>query len=371
MRIGIDARFFGPKTGGGGIGRYVEELLRQIDHEHTNHEFVVFLRKENFHAFRPKSKHFKLVLADIPWYSIKEQLLMPRIFHREKLDLVHIPHWNVPLTLRIPFIVTIHDLILLHQTKSAHATTRGPLTYGIKYAGFRIVLDHAIKNSQHIIVPSHATKNDILDHFSVKEENLTVIYHGLTPLPKSAVNPRELGIVPPYFLYVGNSYPHKNLRMLIHTFAQFHQTQPTVQLVLAGKRDRFSNDIESEAKEFGLSPSALRFIDHPSDEELSSLYEHAALFIYPSLIEGFGIPPLEALSKGTPVAAARTSSIPEILAEHALYFEPNDTTKLLDIMHAALTHPTDLHLLANAGKTFIQRYSWKMAARQTLSVYNR
>lgn len=371
MRIGIDARFFGPKTGGGGIGRYVEELLRHIAQEKTEHEFVVFLRKENFHAFRPKSKRFKLVLADIPWYGLREQLVMPHLFHREKLDLVHIPHWNVPLTLRIPFIVTIHDLILLHQTKSAHATTRGPLVHGIKYAGFRLALDHAVKKSRYIITPSEATKQDILDHFSLRPDKITAIHHGLTPLPSSKAEPRELGIMPPYFLYVGNSYPHKNLRMLIHTFAQFHELQPHTQLVLAGKRDSFSMDLEREARELSLDPSSIRFIDHPSDAEVSSLYKHAALFIYPSLIEGFGIPPLEALSKGTPVAAARVSSIPEVLEGHALYFSPDDTTRLLEIMQAAITHPNDLKLLAKNGKAFIKRYSWKKAAEETLSVYNR
>lgn len=371
MKIGIDARFFGPRVGGGGLGRYVSELvthLQKIDHQN---QYVLFLKKENFHECKITNKNFSKQLIDIPWYSLEEQRKMPGIIARSKVDFMHYPHWNIPVFSKVPFIVTIHDLIMLELPRSAHASTRHPLVYGFKHAGFRIVLKNAIHRSRHILTVSNYTKDKILEHFGVKIDKITVIPNGVI-LPREArsVSLTALGVYQPYFLYVGNAYPHKNIEMMMHAFSQFHENHPYTQLVIAGRRDFFSKRLEKEANELGLNIENVRFIDLPTDDELAALYKNASLFIFPSRIEGFGIPPLEAMSYKTPVAAANTSSIPEVLKHGAQYFDPDDIEALAELMRQASDEPDRFTNLIEEGQLLAQSYTWNKTAKMTLEVYN-
>lgn len=371
MKIGIDARFFGPRVGGGGLGRYVSELvthLQKIDHQN---QYVLLLKKENFHECKITNKNFSKQLIDIPWYSIEEQRKMPGIIARSKVDFMHYPHWNIPVFSKVPFIVTIHDLIMLELPRSAHASTRHPLVYGFKHAGFRIVLENAIHRSRHILTVSNYTKDKILEHFGVKIDKITVIPNGVI-LPREArsVSLTALGVYQPYFLYVGNAYPHKNIEMMMHAFSQFHENHPYTQLVIAGRRDFFSKRLEKEANDLGLNIENVRFIDLPTDDELAALYKNASLFIFPSRIEGFGIPPLEAMSYRTPVAAANTSSIPEVLKHGAQYFDPDDIEALAELMRQASDEPDRFTNLIEEGQLLAQSYTWNKTAKMTLEVYN-
>lgn len=372
MKIGIDARFYGPKVGGGGIGRYVAELvtnLQKIDHKN---EYVIFLKKENFHECVITNPNFYKQIADVHWYTIKEQWLMPKIIKRSQVDFMHYPHWNIPIFSRVPFLVTIHDLILIEDPKSAHATTRNSLVHGFKYAGFRTVIETAIHKSRHIISVSEYTKQSMLKHFGIKNEKISVIHNGvIEPKITKNVSLSKLGVYEPYFLYVGSAYPHKNLEMMMHAFSEFVQHHKYTQLVIAGRRDIFSRRLEKEANEIGIPTEQLRFIDFPTDNEIASLYKHANLFIFPSRIEGFGIPPLEAMSHGTPVAASNAASLPEVLGDSANYFDPDDIEKLTEIMITAVQNPEILLQKKTSGIKRINSFSWKTSAEKTLDIYNR
>jgi glycosyltransferase involved in cell wall biosynthesis len=371
MKIGIDARFYGPKVGGGGLGRYVAELVTNLQELDTQHEYVLFLKKENFHACKITNPRFTKQLIDIPWYTVQEQLKMPAVIKRAQVDLMHYPHWNIPVFSRTPFIVTIHDLILLQDKQSARSSTRGALVHGFKYAGFRTVLENAIHRSQHILTVSQYTKDQILTHFGIHEDKITVTQNGISVLESgNDVHLPNLGVHQPYFLYVGNAYPHKNLEMMMHAFAQFRDQHKDVQLVIAGRRDMFSHQLEKEAKELGIPKGLVRFIDLPTDEEIAKLYKEAHLFIYPSRLEGFGMPPLEAMTYGTPVAAARASSLPELLKDQVHYFDPDDIEALVTIMTDALQRPEHIRQFSQTGKTLAASYNWKTTAQQTLDTYN-
>ena len=156
MTIGIDARMLGPKQGG--IGRYVHELIKALKHEnnHGDFKFVVFLRKENW-GLVEESLKIKKVLADIPWYGWKEQVILPKIINEEKIYLMHFPHWNIPVFYNKPYIVTIHDLLLLHYP-SRHASTLGPIKYFFKNIAYRIVLNRAIKNLNTLLRPANSPR---------------------------------------------------------------------------------------------------------------------------------------------------------------------------------------------------------------------
>ncbi|MFA5947163.1 MAG: glycosyltransferase family 1 protein [Patescibacteria group bacterium] len=370
MRIGIDARFFGPRTGGGGLGRYVSELvnnLQKIDHEN---EYVIFLKKENFHEFVVTGANFSKKMVDVPWYSLAEQTVMPREIAHAKVNFMHYSHWNVPVLSRVPFIVTIHDLILLDDPSSARATTRGPLVHGIKQLGHRLVLEKAIHGSRHIITVSEASRRSILGHFRVKPNKVSVIHNGVNaPLEGRGVSLRDLGVVEPFILYVGNMYPHKNLDTLLDAFAGAHARHPGIQLVMAGKFDEFGKKLEGRALEYGFGSGEVRFLNLPTDEELGALYRHAALLAYPSRIEGFGIPPVEALLAGTKVMASNASSMPEVLGDYVRYVDPDDTDDMAKVMLDAVERPEKWAGLKEKGADFAKRYSWEKAARQTLEIY--
>jgi glycosyltransferase involved in cell wall biosynthesis len=368
MNIGIDARMFGPRVGGGGLGRYVEQLVTQLQATDDTNRYVLFLKKENADACRLTNPRFEKRVADIHWYTLAEQVSLAPIIDREELDLVHFPHWNVPLGLKTPFVVTIHDLILLEEPRSARATTRNQLVYRLKYAAFRRVLAHAVRKSRRIIAVSAYTRDSILKHFpDVDPQKITVVYEGVTALPASPSNAPKPSA--PYFLHVGNAYPHKNLESLLHAFSFFHLAHPDVTLVIAGRRDVFFKCLEREADEIGIPRANLRFVADPSDVKIAELYRNASLYLFPSRIEGFGLPALEAMQEGVPVAAANTSSLPEILGDAAVYFAPDDIEEMVAVMERALADEPLRASLRQKGRERAGRYSWKRAAEETRRVY--
>jgi glycosyltransferase involved in cell wall biosynthesis len=372
MRIGIDARFYGPRVGGGGIGRYVSQLVTHLQQIDDQNQYVLFLKKENFHECVITNPRFEKRLVDVHWYGLEEQVVMPREVRRAKVDFMHYPHFNVPVFSRVPFVVTIHDLILIEDKHSARTSTRSALVHGFKYAAYRLILERAIHGSAHILTVSNYTKKSLLKHFGVKEKKITVIHNGVqSPLSTKGTDLYPMGVYDPYFLYVGNAYPHKNLEMLMHAFARYREQDPYAQLVIAGRRDVFSRKLEREAKEIGIPSEQLRFIDLPTDAEIASLYAGAKLFIFPSRIEGFGIPPLEAMSYGTPVAAAHATSLPEVLGPTAHYFKPDDIEALVEIMMLSKQNPKELARHIAAGLDQARSYQWKRTAEETLAAYQR
>lgn len=358
MRIGIDARMSGPTVGGGGLGRYVEQLVKWLPTVDQENRYVLFGRKE----LGSRNKEVGILESkrtEIPWYTLKEQLLLPQLIDREQLNLVHFPHWNVPIRLKTPFVVTIHDLILLEQPRSARATTRHPLIYLLKYAGFKRVLAHAVRASKKIIAVSQATKSDILKHFpDVPEEKIVVIYEGITPFQNSTT-PRLSDF--PYLLYLGNAYPHKNLETLLSAFELLHASHPQLHLVLAGRDDIFLRRFKETDR--------VHVIRNPDDAMVAALYAGAHAYVFPSLIEGFGLPPLEAMSQNVPVACSDIPSLREVLGDAAAYFNPKDATDMACVIGTILDDRALRTKLIQQGMERIKRYSWKAMAEQTVRIY--
>lgn len=151
MRIGIDARFYG--SIGKGLGRYTQKLIQHLEQIDTENQYVIFLRKENFEDYQPFNKNFQKVLADYPWYTFSEQLFFPLLLRKYKLDLVHFPHFNVPILYFGKFVLTIHDLILTHFP-TLKATRLSPLWYWVKYAAYKLAISSAVRRSEKIITVS-------------------------------------------------------------------------------------------------------------------------------------------------------------------------------------------------------------------------
>lgn len=371
MRIGIDARMYGPQHSG--LGRYVEQLIEQLKHLDTEHEYVIFLKQETFASFDLPGPKWKKVVADVRWYTLEEQLEMPGIISREKIDLMHFPHWNIPLMYRKPFVVTIHDLTMFHHAR-AEATTLGPVKYFIKDRVHRLLVRSAAKRAKHIFATSEFTKQDIVDTLKVSPEKITVTYQA--PFKNSEFRIRnsesllqKFNLDTPYVLYVGNAYPHKNLEQLIDAWKIIEEEHPEYTLVLAGKDSSFYERVRQHAKD--RQCNNVIFTGYVSDEELQALYTNAHLYVFPSLYEGFGLPPLEAMTHGVPVVSSNASCMPEVLGSAALYFDPQSKEDMARVLREGIRNEEIRYTLGQNAKHEVKKYSWRQLAEHTHSAYMR
>lgn len=372
MTIGIDARMLGPLQGG--IGRYIEQLVKHFGIDAPQYgntmKFVVFLRKENWDLVQETS-NLKKILADIPWYGWREQLFLPKILKRERIDLMHFPHWNIPFLYNRSFVVTIHDLLLIHYpTRSA--STLGPISYFFKNLAYRIILKHAIKKSQRIFAPSEFTKQDIIKTFAIAPNKIVV-----TPLAPSADSDfpatdvkedvmKKYSISKPYILYVGVAYPHKNLDGLIRAWKIFcDQHGDGYQLVLAGRKNFFYQQLATKARDV----HSIIFTDFVPEKDLPAFYHNASLYIFPSFYEGFGLPPLEAMRHGVPVVSSNATCLPEILKDAALYFDPHNSDEMSATIWRGLTDQNLRAELTQKSVQLIHNLSWERTANTTLEQY--
>lgn len=371
-RIGIDARFYGPV--GKGLGRYTKEVLDRILIKDTVNEYVVFLCQDNFSEFTSANPRMKKVLVRARWYSLAEQFLMPYLIWREGLDLMHFPHFNVPFFCPVKFIVTIHDLILTkHSTE--RATTLNPLFYKIKYFAYKMIIQSAIKRARRIIAVSEFTKNDIMEQFKVNKDRVSVTLEGVAADLKDNLKKNDKNVVlrynikEPYLLYVGNAYPHKNLEWLAQTFAELNKKRPELNLVLVGKDDYFYSRLKARLSRAGTRN--ILFPGYIPDDDLAEIYRQAVAYIFPSLYEGFGLPPLEAMANGCPVLSSDRTSMPEVLGEAALYFNPENKEDAIGRVEKLIGDENLRQDLIRRGHEQVKKYSWEDCARETLDIYNK
>jgi len=387
MKIGIDARFYGPI--GKGLGRYTQEVVDNLmkitsANGGAGFNYVIFLSPENFDEFICDEPFVKKVKVNIKWYSWAEQLLFPFYLWQEKLDLVHFPHFNIPIFTPSKFVVTIHDLILTHFP-TVRATTRSHFIYFLKNLAYRLVIKAAVIRAHRIIAVSQFTKDDIVNKLKVKTDKISVTYEGVTNLAKgrdslfvAKLNNQETleqyHIAKNFLLYVGNAYPHKNLEALLRVFNRLHREKPELRLVLVGKEDYFYHQVENYARSLNLWQreninSPVIFPGYIPDAQLEILYQEARAYIFPSFYEGFGLPPLEAMAKGCPVISSNQASLPEILGQAAVYFNPGDEEEMLLKIRQVLTDDDQRQKLISLGQEQAKKYNWWECAHQTMLVY--
>lgn len=365
MHIGIDARLYGPKQGG--LGRYIEQLILSLEKLSTNDTYVVFLRQENWNDYTPSTPRFTKILADVPWYGWREQLFLSPIIKKQRVDLMHFPHWNFPALYHGPFVVTIHDLLLLHHP-TRRASTLGAVTYWLKNKAFRWLLNRAVRRAKHIIVPSDYTKTDLHMTLGVPLEKMTVTYQAPTPLPETPATPTKPA--KPFVLYVGVAFPHKNLETLVRAWQLFKKTYHTDhELVIAGKENYFYQRLIT-SEDWKVAPD-VRYLGFVPDSGLPTLYRQASLYVMPSLYEGYALPCLEALSFKLPVIASNKTCLPEVLQDAAFYFDPTSETNLAEAIYRGLTDETTRQKLIKAGLNLLPHYTTEKLAQQTNDCYQK
>lgn len=368
MRIGIDARMLNAS----GIGRYVTNLILELQKIDQKNSYFVFLLKKDLNQIK-FNKNFTPVIADFIWYSFREQLEFPKILKQQKLDLVHFPHLNVPIFYQGKFIVTIHDLTHM-DFKMSRASAHNRIYYEIKHQTHKGVMLSALKRSQQIITPSNFVKEEIVTRFDINPTKIAVTLEAadgtflslikkINP-PKAKKVLEKYGIKPPFLFYVGNAHPHKNIDGLIKAFGQLRQKYQYLQLVLSGKEDFFWQRLKQEINEEDVI-----FTGFVNDNELIAFYKSAQAYIFPSFSEGFGIPLLEAMACGCPVVSSNKTALPEVGGDAALYFDPYNQEDMVEKIIQILNNQKLRKSLIEKGEKRVQQFSWQKMAKQTLEVY--
>ena len=390
MKIGIDARFVGPE--GTGLGKYTEKLIENLVKIDKINQYSIFLHKSNWNYLNLKSRNFSKIFTNVPWYSLEEQTNLPKIFNSQNLDLLHVPHFNVPLFYRKKIIVTIHDLIH-HEFSQESSTTKPPLIFRGKRFAYKYVIKSAIARSSKIIAPSKYTKSQIIKTFKINSSRIKVIYEAAEEeyFKKAKISKQKLNelletynIYSPFLLYVGNAYPHKNLNNLLDAFKLLvhssqlsvhssksvnrEQTTDNLGLVIVCPRDIFWHRLNKEIVTNNLS-NRVKTLGYIQPEELVNFFKTAKAYIFPTLSEGFGIPGLNAMAAGLPVAASNIPTLKEVYGKNVLFFNPKNPVDISKKISQIVINKKLRADLIKKGYSQAKKYSWIKMAEDTLKVY--
>lgn len=299
------------------------------------------------------------------YLSLTQAYRLARLIHSQP-DIVHLPNQHFAryaLWLNRPFIVTVHDVARLWFSFDRE-TLRGRLL---------LKLDRrCIKRASHIIAASHCTKHDLVHYLNIPESRISVIYNGVD---HNIFKPRPVSQRRPYILYVGSERRRKNLGRLLQAFARLKTEFPDLKLIKVGDPGRspeFRNETMATIARLGLRvPQDVIFAGYVSQSALADYYSLAALLAYPSLYEGFGLPPLESMACGCPVVASRMSSLPEVVGDAGILVNPYDTSSLAEGMRRVLTDSELRRDLVIKGLKRARRFSWEETAELTRQVYNK
>lgn len=369
MRIGIITDFIAVNQGG--IGAYTHNLassLNKIDKE--NKYYLIYHTPVNIDIYKNNEKilvkSFSLPKGSgLIWRFISAPLKLKFI---KELDLVHDPYGIGPLSFKMPFkkVITIHDLTPILFSNTFNSTT---------VLLHKLLLPRTLRTADKIITDSNSTKKDLINYFKIPEGKIRVILlaadEKFKPLNNKEIREakQKYSLNFPFILYVGTLEPRKNIPSLIKAFYKLKKKNLQYKLVIAGKKGWKYKEIFETIDKLNLQNDVV-FTGYVSDEGLPALYNAADLFVYPSIYEGFGLPPLEAMACGTPVITSNTSSLPEVVGDAGIMVDPYDVDGLADAMHEVLA---DGGLRANMIKKGLERakmFSWEQCAKETLEVYD-
>lgn len=369
FRIGIDARLWDET----GVGRYIRNLLRELDRLDTKNMYVIFLYKNSVDSFKEviaqfqiRHPNWKFVYTDIRWHSFREQILFPRIIEQEKVDLMHFPYFSVPFLYNKPFVVTIHDLIINHYPTGRASTLPLPVYY-LKHNAYRLLIKLISKRACKIITVSDTTRDEIIAHLVVPKDKIVVMYEGVDSHFESR---RKNSVLPytNYFLFVGNAYPHKNPELLVEAFGRIVSVYPDVTLLFVGSKNYFYDRLELKVKQRSLEKN-IHFLGKVDDAMLEALYRKAHALITPSLMEGFGLPGLEAMQNKCLVLASDIPVYKEIYADAVVYFDPRSLHSIHDTILSVLQDKKKFQKYIEKGLKRVALFSWKTMAIQTIQIY--
>jgi len=365
VRIGIDAR----KLHDFGIGTYIRNLLRELARLDRQTEFVVLCRPDDREALVPLGDNFRAVSDSSPNYSVTEQVTIPLALRRERVTLFHAPHYVLPPLVGCRSVVTIHDCI--HLMFPQYLPNRMALVYA------RTSIGLAARRATRVMTVSESSKRDILRFVDVPPDKIDVIYNayderfGVEPREEDVVRVRErYQLHDEFVLYAGNVKPHKNLERLIEAFNLVRQSGlDHLKLVLIGDEISKYAALRRAVHRHQLH-KYVRFLGYMPEETLAVMYRLASVFVFPSLYEGFGLPPLEAMASGTPVVTSNLSSLPEVAGDAAVLVDPYDPQAIANGIHLVLTDESLRRDLRRKGLARAGQFSWAQSVRRVRQIYD-
>lgn len=364
MRIAIDAR----KLHDYGIGTYVRNLVHWLSKLDDDNVYVLLCRREDVDFLASLGPRFEPLPERAGNYSIREQLSVPLALSRARAELFHAPHYVVSPLTRCPFLVTIHDCIHLRFPQYL------PHQLAHRYA--RTMMQMSARRSRRILTVSEASKQDIMAYLRVDAARIEVIANALDE--RLATPPTEAEVArvrdryqldAPFILYTGNIKPHKNVERLIEAYAIMRREGLVeAKLLIIGDDISKYPNLRRLVHRHQLHPH-VRFFGFVSDEMLAILYRLATVFVFPSLYEGFGLPPLEAMAAGTPVITSNVSSLPEVVGDAAILIDPLDTGAIAAAM-ARVIGDSELRAdLVRRGHERVKAFSWERSVTRIRDVY--
>jgi glycosyltransferase involved in cell wall biosynthesis len=369
MRVAIDIR----KINEFGVGTYIWNLVRNVAAIDTRNEYLLLGSQRNFHELGPLPQNFRQLYHPETNTFWQNHCAIPLALRRENVDVVHVPHHEVPMLLPLRLVVTIHDCVHLLFPQEDSSKFRNYRTY--------LHTKKVVEGARHIFAVSKSTKEDLINIYNLPDSKISVVYNALDErfTQNHALAERKqvlerYQLKDPFILYSGKIRPHKNLQRLIEAFAVLKselsedERYRNIKLIIIG--DELSkhqylrltvvrSGVQQDVRFFGFVPYPI----------LHVFYQSAALFAFPSLYEGFGLPPLEAMANRTPVLASNTSSLPEVLDEAALLVNPENVFEIARGMKLLLLDDVIRKRLIQKGLAQVERFSWKVAAERVIRTY--
>lgn len=369
LTVGLDATSAARQEAG--IGRYTRELLRALAARQDEIRYRVYYCAGGLtdHRLPPLNGRFSvraLPLSDriVNAMVHRARLPIPVQALTGRIDLFHSPDFTLPVTLGAPSLLTVFDLAFLRRPECAYPTLRAYL---------EAVVPRSVRRATHVIAISQNTRRDLLELLGTPPEKVTAIplapgesFGRLEP-ERAQSTVRGLGVDEPYILSVGTLEPRKNYVRLLEVYALLRQRGETRRLVVAGGRGWMYEPVFQRLDELRLQ-EYVSFVN-PPDVALAALYAAADVFVYPSLYEGFGIPPLEAFACGTVVACSDSSSLPEVVGDAALTFDPTDIEEMAEVIGRLLADRELGEELRRRGADRVRQFSWARNAADTVRLY--
>jgi glycosyltransferase involved in cell wall biosynthesis len=370
MHVGLNLVYLVPGETGG-TETYARELIPALLRERPNIKLTAFVNREAAGQDGPWSDLVAAVTVPVRarnrWQWVRgEQQLLPRLAKRAGVDIVHSLASTAPVRGTFRRVVTIQDVIHRVYPEAHH---------GLRSLGMRVLVPMAARRSDRIIVPSRATHDDLVRLLGVPERKIDVVPLGFkTPHVSSWLADDELRRrhdlgMRPVVLTVSAKRQHKNLVRLLDALASIPEPRRPI-VVLPGYATPHEEELREHASRLGLAADT-RFLGWVSEDELEGLYRSATCFVFPSLYEGFGLPVLEAMARGVPVACSKRSALAEVANGAALTFDPEQPKEIADAIELLLEDGATRDRLRAAGHANVARFSWDETARRTLAVYDR
>jgi glycosyltransferase involved in cell wall biosynthesis len=369
MRVAIDIR----RAGDFGFGTYIRNIVNQHARADGDTLYLLIGQERHLRQFDPLPKNFVLVDYPAEPGSFRTHFHLPFWLRQKRVDILHMPWFYAPAVVPSRLVLTVHDLtdVLAPPVGATPLVQAGRLYFARR----------ALKRADRILAVSQSSKRELSRVFGVPEEKIEVVYNAVDerflrePMPTDGDRILERhAVTDPFVLYAGNIKPQKNLPRLIEAFAvakaelRDHPEFSRLKLLLIGDAADEHSDLRRAVLRSRLQ-GEVRFLGFVPHSVLRVFYARASAFLFPSLYEGFGLPPLEAMAHGTPVLTSNVSSLPEVFADAALLVNPENVFDIARGIRQILTEDVMRDSLVRRGHELVKRYSWERSAEQVREVY--